>query len=99
MRTPSIATTDLVPCILTFVTATGRRCFYATRISPEGWEDRCDQFSLPYHVQSQLDAVNARLAWKYVRATKGVTTSGPGAAHTQPIAECGPDEFERLIFR
>jgi hypothetical protein len=86
------------PCILTFVTAAGGRCFYATRVRHEDCDEACKVYELPPHVFAQLQALGAELAWRYLGTPVPLAVRGPAFKKAALVDTVADDEFERVVF-
>jgi hypothetical protein len=91
---------SLVPCILTFVTGKGLRCFFATRLpADDECGAACEHLEVPPGVEAQLGALGARLAWHYFATLRPMIVRGPASREAAAVTQCADEEFGRLVFR
>jgi hypothetical protein len=84
-------------CIVTFVTRTGRCCYYATtcRQGPDGeW----GSLKMPEQVTAQLDALGARVAWMWIGPPHALRIKGEAVTDCEAVTAAAPAEMGRLVF-
>lgn len=83
--------------IITFVTRTGRACYFAVQgdVLPDG---TMAPVKLPPHVRAQLDAIGARVAWWYLATNGGFRVAGEACEDRAPVMSAKPEEYGRLVF-
>lgn len=83
--------------VITFVTATGRRCYFAVETTAEA-DGSAARVRLPPQVTAQLEAMGARTAWWWVGPPRSLKVPGEASALSGPVTADAATERGRLVF-
>lgn len=93
----STASDPLSLCVLTFVTASGRRCWYAglAEYSDDGTPR---PLRVPRDVLERLQALGARRAWVYAGAPLEICAADEAHRACAPVTRAPLAAIGRLVF-